>query len=131
MNLYTDYLINSRTYTTLTGMTSFLSIKQDKITQHLLKVFFKVKFQWSCSKLYIKKLKQNKEVVVLSFDDSLKEKQYILSNKFVCWRNEPVFMRALEKFNFLTNYKKTTGKNRFAVKHRIYQAAFKAVCPQS
>jgi hypothetical protein len=127
MNLYTDYLISSRTYTTLTGMTSFLSIKHDKITQHLLKVFFKIKFLWLYSPLYIKNLKQNKAVVVLSFDDSLKEKQYIQSNKSVWWHNGSMFKRAPEEFNFLTNYKKTTETNRFAVKHKIYLAASKEV----
>ena len=37
VDLYTDYLITSSSYTTATGMASLLSIKHDKITQDLSK----------------------------------------------------------------------------------------------
>ena len=37
VDLYTDYLITSSSYTTATGMASLLSIKHDKITQELSK----------------------------------------------------------------------------------------------
>jgi hypothetical protein len=52
-------------------MTYLLSIKQDLITQHLSKGLFDSKFLWSYSKPCVKELTQGKDLVVLSFDDSI------------------------------------------------------------
>lgn len=43
-DLYSDYLICSTSYVTTTGMSSFLNIKHDKITQELSKRDYDSKF---------------------------------------------------------------------------------------
>ena len=101
-DLYTDYLICSSSYTTAIGMASLLSIKYDKITRHLSKGLFDSKFLWSYCKPYIKELTQSKEMVVLSFDDSIEEKQYTDSSELVCWHYDHVFKRSVKGVNFLT-----------------------------
>ena len=108
-DLYTDYLICSSSYTTATGMASLLSIKHDKITQHLSKGLFDSKFLWSYSKPYIKEVTQSKEMVVLSFDDSIEEKQYTDSSELVCWHYDHVFKRSVKGVNFLTALVETGG----------------------
>ena len=109
VDLYTDYLICSSSYTTATGMASLLSIKDDKITQHLSKSLFDSKFLWSYSKPYIKELTQSKEMMVLSFDDSIEEKQYTDSSELVCWHYDHVFKRSVKGVNFLTALVETCG----------------------
>ncbi len=102
VDLYTDYLICSSSYTTATGMASLLSIKHDKITQELSKGEFDSKFLWNYSKPYIKELTQSKEMVVLSFDDSIEEKRYTDESDLVCWHYDHVFKRSVKGVNFLT-----------------------------
>ena len=109
VDLYTDYLICSSSYTTATGMASLLSIKHDKITQHLSKNLFDSKFLWSYSKPYIQELTQSKEMVVLSFDDSIEEKQYTDSSELVCWHYDHVFKRSVKGANFLTALIEVSG----------------------
>ena len=82
VDLYTDYLITSSSYTTATGMASLLSIKHDKITRELSKGVYDSKFLWKTAKPYIQELTQSKETIVLSFDDSIEEKRYTAQSTF-------------------------------------------------
>lgn len=109
VDLYTDYLICSNSYTTATGMASLLSIKHDKITQHLSRDLFDSKFLWSYSKPYIQELTQSNEMVILSFDDSIEEKQYTDSSELVCWHYDHVFQRSVKGVNFLTALIEVSG----------------------
>lgn len=102
VDLYTDYLICSSSYTTATGLASLLSVKHDKITRHLSKGMYDSKFLWSCSKPYVQELTQSSEMVVLSFDDSIEEKQYTDSSELICWHYDHVFGRSVKGVNFLT-----------------------------
>ena len=102
VDLYTDYLITSSSYTTATGMASLLSIKHDKITQELSKGNYDSKFLWKKAKPYVEELTQSKEVIVLSFDDSIQEKQYTDESELNCWHYDHVFGRSVKGVNFLT-----------------------------
>lgn len=102
VDLYTDYLICSNSYITATGMASLLSIKHDRITQALSKGCYDSKFLWQFSKPYIQELTQSKEMVVLSFDDSIEEKRYTDSSELICWHYDHVFNRSVKGVNFLT-----------------------------
>ena len=101
-DLYTDYLISSSSYTTATGMASLLSIKHDKITQELSKGNYNSKFLWKKVKAYIQELTQSKDTIVLSFDDSIQEKQYTDESALNCWHYDHVFGRSVKGVNFLT-----------------------------
>lgn len=109
VDLYTDYLLCSNSYTTATGMASLLSIKHDTITQHLSKDLFDSKFLWSYSKPYIQELTQSNEMVVLSFDDSIEKKQYTDSSELVFWHYDHVFKRSVKGVNFLTALIEVSG----------------------
>ena len=102
VDLYPDYLICSNCYTTATGMASLLSIKHDKITQQLSRGIYDSKFLWQYSKPYIQELTQSKEMIVLSFDDSIEEKRYTDESDLVCWHYDHVFSRSVKGVNFLT-----------------------------
>lgn len=102
VDLYTDYLISSSSYTTATGMASLLSIKHDKITRELSKGSYDSRYLWKKAKPYIEELSQSKETVVLSFDDSIQEKQYTDESELNCWHYDHVFGRSVKGVNFLT-----------------------------
>ncbi|MFV0248584.1 MAG: hypothetical protein ACK5H1_06465, partial [Tenacibaculum sp.] len=85
VDLYTDYLITSSSYTTATGMACLLSINHDKITRELSTGIYDSKFLWKKAKPYVEELTQSKKMVVLSFDDSIQEKRYTDESELNCW----------------------------------------------
>jgi hypothetical protein len=102
VDLYTDYLISSSSYTTATGMASLLSIKHDKITRALGTGVYDSKFLWKKAKPYVEELTQSKETIILSFDDSIQEKQYTDESELNTWHFDHVFGRSVKGINFLT-----------------------------
>ena len=106
-DLYTDYLISSSSYTT--GMASLLSIKHDKITRALSTGVYDSKFLWKKAKPYIEELTQSKETIILSFDDSIQEKQYTDQSELNTWHFDHVFGRSVKGVNFLTALVEVNG----------------------
>ena len=102
VDLYTDYLISSSSYTTATGMSSLLSIKHDKITRALSTGVYDSKFLWKKAKPYVEELTQSKDTIILSFDDSIQEKQYTDESELNTWHYDHVFGRSVKGVNFLT-----------------------------
>lgn len=109
VDLYTDYLISSSSYTTATGMGSLLSIKHDKITRELAQGAYDSKFLWKYAKPYVQELTQSKDMVILSFDDSIEEKQYTDESELNCWHYGHVFKRSVKGVNFLTALVEVSG----------------------
>jgi len=101
-DLYSDYLICSTSYTTATGMARLLSIKHDKITRELSNGNYDSKYLWKRVKPYIKELTQSKEVITLSFDDSIEEKRYTDESELNCWHYDHSLGRSVKGVNFLT-----------------------------
>lgn len=101
-DLYRDYLISSSSYVTSTGMANLLSIKHDKITRELSKGNYDSEFLWKRAKGYIKELTQSKELISLSFDDSIQEKRYTDESELHCWHFDHRFGRSVRGVNFLT-----------------------------
>lgn len=99
-DLYSDYLISSSSYTTTTGMASLLSIKHDKVTRELSNGDYDSKFLWQKAKVYIQEMTQSKEVVYLSFDDSIEEKRYTDESELNCWHYDHVFGRPVKGGQF-------------------------------
>lgn len=102
VDLYTDYLICSTSYTTATGMSSLLNIKHDKITQALSKRDYDSKFLWQRVKPYVQELSQSKETITLSFDDSIEEKLYTDESELNCWHYDHSLGRSVKGVNFLS-----------------------------
>lgn len=101
-DLYSDYLICSTSYTTATGMSSLLNIKHDRVTQELTKRNYDSKFLWQRVKPYVHELTQSKDIITLSFDDSIQEKSYTDDSELNCWHYDHNFGRSVKGVNFLT-----------------------------
>ena len=101
-DLYSDYLISSSSYTTSTGMANLLSIKHDKITRELSNGDYDSKFLWKQSKVYVKELTQSKELITLSFDDSIEEKRYTDESELHCWHFDHTFGKSVSGVDVLT-----------------------------
>lgn len=101
-DLYSDYLICSTSYTTATGMSSLLNIEHDKVTRELSKRDYDSKFLWQRVKPYVQELTQSKDIITLSFDDSIEEKRYTDDSELNCWHYDHSFGRSVKGVNFLT-----------------------------
>jgi len=101
-DLYTDYLISSTSYVTATGMAELLSLSHDKITRALSEGSFDSKYLWKKVKPYLEELSRHDEPVIISFDDSIEEKQYTDESDLICWHWDHVFNRSVKGVNFLT-----------------------------
>ncbi len=91
VDLYTDYLISSSSYTTATGMSHLLCVKHDKITRALSTGVYDSKFLQKTVKPYIEELTQAKKNIILSFDDSIQEKQDAKESELNTWYFDHVF----------------------------------------
>ena len=101
VDLYTDYLITSSSYTTSTGMASMLNIKHDNITKELSDGLYDSTFLQSKAKPYVREFSQSKETVILSFDDSIQEKKYTDESELNCWHFDHTVGRSIKGVNFL------------------------------
>ena len=108
-DLYCDYLICSSSYTTATGMASLLDIKHDKITKALKEGNYDSKYLWNQAKIYVRELTQSKEILTLSFDDSIEEKRYTDENDLICWHFDHTFGRSVKGINHLTALLEVSG----------------------
>jgi hypothetical protein len=109
VDLYTDYLISSVSYTTATGLASLLSIKHDKVTQALSKGIYDSKFLWKYVKPYIQEVTRHSDTVILSFDDSVEEKRYSDESELICWHFDHTLNRSVKGVNFLSAFVETAG----------------------
>ncbi|MFV7234016.1 hypothetical protein [Flavobacterium sp. ZB4R12] len=95
-------MICSTSYTTATGMASLLSIKHDKITRELSNENYDSKYLWKRVKPYIQELTKSKDIITLSFDDSIEEKRYTDESELNSWHYDHSFGRSVKGVNFLT-----------------------------
>jgi hypothetical protein len=104
VDLYTDYLLCSFGQVTATGLSQLMSgsISHDKITRSLSQKEYDSRYLWKCVKPMVEELTSSKETIVLSFDDSIEEKQYSDESELICWHYDHVFGRAVRGVNFLT-----------------------------
>lgn len=109
VDLYTDYLISSVSYTTATGMASMLGISHDKITRSLSMGVYDSKYLWRFVKPYIQEISRSEEMVVLSFDDSIEEKRYSDASELICWHYDHTLNRSVKGVNFLTAFVEAGG----------------------
>jgi len=81
-------------------MSHLLSINHDKITRALSTGVYDSKFLWEKAKSYAEELTQSKETIILSFDDSIQEKQYTDESELNTWHFDHVFGRSVKGVNF-------------------------------
>ncbi len=102
LELYTDYLISSTSYTTSTGLSNVLegAISHDKITRSLSQEQFTQKDLWKLVKPIVRKIESSDGVIII--DDSIEEKPYTDENEIVCWHYDHSQGRSIKGMNFIT-----------------------------
>ena len=102
LELYSDYLICSFSYTTATGLSNLLegSISHDKITRFLSSEQYSSKDFWLIAKPIVRKIESPDAVLII--DDSIEEKPYTDENDIVCWHYDHCQGRSIKGINFMT-----------------------------
>ncbi len=102
LELYSDYLISSFSYTTATGLSNMLegSISHDKITRFLSGKQYNSKDFWLLIKPLVRRIESHE--ATLSIDDSIEEKPYTDENEIVCWHYDHCKSRNVKGINFMT-----------------------------
>ena len=85
LDLYTDYLITSTSYTTATGLADVLEqqYSHDRITRFLRKETYTPKRYWQLIKPTVRRIEHDDGV--LDVDDTIEEKPYTDENDIICW----------------------------------------------
>ncbi len=101
LDLYTDYLISSFSYTTATGLSAMTnnSISHDKVTRFLSKVDYTSKDLWQLVKSSVREIES--EDGVLSLDDTIQEKKYTDENEIITWHYDHSEGRSVKGINIL------------------------------
>jgi len=102
LELYSDYLISSFSYTTATGLSKMLdtTISHDKITRFLSEREYTSKDLWQLVKPTIRKIES--EDGIISVDDTIQEKQYTDENDIIAWHYDHSKSRNLKGVNIVS-----------------------------
>ena len=103
MNIYSDYLISSFSYTTATGLSNLLDnqITHDKITQFLSAREYTSKDLWRLVKPKIREIETDDGCII--FDDTIEEKPYTDENDIICWHYDHAKSKEVKGINILNN----------------------------
>lgn len=101
LDLYSDYLIASFSYTTATDLSRVLdqAISHDKITRFLSERTYSSKDLWLLVKPAVREMEQ--ESGVLIFDDTVEEKEYTDENDIIAWHFDHTVGRSVKGINIL------------------------------
>lgn len=88
LDIYSDYLISSFSYTTATGLSRVLDnqITHDQITQFLAARDYTSRDLWLLVKPTLRKIETDDGCIV--FDDTIQEKQHTDENDIICWHHD-------------------------------------------
>jgi hypothetical protein len=102
LELYSDYLLSSFSYTTATGLSRLLegSLSHDQITRFLSDKTYTPADLWLLIKPIVNQIQS--PTAVLIFDDSIEEKPYTDENKIICWHWDHSKNRSVKGINFMT-----------------------------
>lgn len=111
LDLYSDYLITSFSYTTATGLSAALGgvVSHDKITRFLAADTYDSKQLWELVKPMVRKIES--EDGVLIFDDTVEEKLYTDENDLIAWHFDHTFGRNIKGINIVGCLYHTQGMN--------------------
>jgi len=102
LDIYSDYLISSFSYTTATGLSSMLDnqISHDQITRFLAAREYSAKDLWKLVKPIIREIES--EDGCLLFDDTIEEKEYTDENDIIAWHFDHSEGRSVKGINILS-----------------------------
>lgn len=101
LDIYTDYLIASHSYTTATGLSKALNgaISHDKVTRFLADGDYDAKQLLLLIKPEVRKI-ESKEKGILIVDNTIEEKPYTDENDLIIWHYDHVFHRSVKGSNY-------------------------------
>ena len=102
LDIYSDYLISSFSYTTATGLSSVLqgAISHDKITRFLAADDYDSKQLWKLVKPTIRKIESEDGIFIV--DDTIEEKPYTDESELITWHFDHTFGRNVKGVNILS-----------------------------
>lgn len=102
LDIYSDYLISSFSYTTATGLSDALggAISHDRITRFLSAGDYDSKQLWKLVKATIRKIESEDGVFII--DDTIEEKQYTDESELITYHYDHVFGRNVKGVNILS-----------------------------
>ena len=101
LDLYTDYLISSFSYTTATGLSAMTGneVSHDKVTRFLSKADYDSKDLWQLIKPTLREIES--EEGILSVDDTIQEKKYTDESELIAWHYDHSEGRSVKGINIL------------------------------
>jgi len=105
LDIYTDFLICSTSYTTATALsrTTGNAISHDSVTRFLSSEDFTPSHLWEIAKPLIKTIQNEKDVNgVLIIDDSIEEKPSTDENDIIAWHYDHCSGRSVKGINFIS-----------------------------
>lgn len=102
LELYSDYLLSSFSYTTATGLSIMTEgeISHDKVTRFLSEGDFSSKDLWKLIKPTIREIENNNGIVAI--DDTIEEKPYTEENEIVNWYHDHAKGRSVKGINIIS-----------------------------
>lgn len=102
LDIYSDYLISSFSYTTATGLSKALAgmISHDKITRFLASDDYDSRQLWKLVKPTVREIETDEGVFIV--DDTIEEKPYTDENDLITWHFDHTFGRNVKGVNILS-----------------------------
>jgi hypothetical protein len=102
LELYSDYLLSSFSYTTATGLSrmSAAEVSHDKITRFLASEEMDSRALWRLVKPLVPQVEDEDGVLII--DDTIEEKPYTDESELVCWHYEHSKGRSVKGINLIT-----------------------------
>lgn len=99
LDIYSDYLPASFSYTTATGLSRLMEdeISHDQVTRFLSSETKTGKHLWLMVKPFQRKIESSEGVLIL--DDSIEEKPYTDENDIICWHFDHSKERSVKGIN--------------------------------
>lgn len=101
LEVYSDYLLSSFSYTTATGLSALTggAISHDKVTRFLSSEDFEAKHLWQLVKPYARRFEGDDGVLIV--DDTIEEKPYTDESELVCWHYDHSQGRSVKGINLV------------------------------
>lgn len=101
LDLYSDYLITSFSYTTATDLSRVLDqgVSHDKVTRFLSERSYTSKDLWHLVKPAVREVEAHDGIVI--FDDTVEEKEYTDENDIIAWHFDHTKGRSVKGVNIL------------------------------
>ena len=102
LEIYSDYLISSFSYTTATGLSRLTDglLSHDKVTRFLSNREYDSKDLWLMVKPMVRKVEREDGVIIL--DDTVEEKQYTDENDIIAYHFDHSIGRSVKGINMLS-----------------------------